>query len=303
MRIIGSLFYTLLIMVLVVPFLYGAYIGKNVNPFNFKSIKSVLAFLNIIFVCILILSMSFVLKTRGTDDGPFMLAGLILFAFLQFFLITNNTLVEFLSNKTKIMQLYLFNNFYFETNKCIVKLKIEKGWKNIYCWKNNKIKTKVCIVREIENMEDIFLFLSLFYENFSKSNYLDYQDFTDFAKKNGMFIKTYEVDIKKEEKILPIEYLLRKRGISTEVKKLNINNSSEEELSNLPFINIIKAKKIKKQINEVGQFKSFWEFANFAEITPNQGLILSKLVNTKKLQFKKDNTVINKDKSDRKVDI
>ena len=289
----------------VVRSLYRAYESKGIEPLSFSGIRSILAILNIIFICALIFSIPWVLQIKEPDElvGQFMLAGLIIFAFLQFFLITNDTLANILSDffsKFNLIKLYLFNNFYFETPYCIIELKTENGWKNIYCYENGKLNPKVCLIREIENTEDILLFLSLIYENFSKNNDMNYQIFTDFAKRNGMFMKTYEVII---ERGLPFNALLKKNGISTEVKKLNINTAAEEEITNLPFINIVTAKRILKHINEVGQFKSFWEFANFARITPNQGLILSKLVCTKEIPADKNNKAINKDKFDRKVDI
>ena len=107
----------------------------------------------------------------------------------------------------------MFNKFYFETPYCIIELKTENGWKNIYCYENCKLNPKVCLIREIENTEDILLFLSLIYENFSKNNDMNYQMFIDFAKRNGMFIKTYEVVINREEKRVPIENILRKRKL------------------------------------------------------------------------------------------
>ena len=154
--------------------LYRAYESRGIDPLSFSGIRSILALLNIIFVCALIFAIPWVLQIKELDElvGQFMLAGLIIFAFLQFFLISNDTLANILSDffrKFTLIKLYLFNDFYFETPYCIIELKTENGWKNIYCYENCKLNPKVCLIREIENTEDILLFLSLIFENFSLS--------------------------------------------------------------------------------------------------------------------------------------
>lgn len=73
--------------------------------------------------------------------------------------------------------------------------------------------------------------------------------------------------------------------------KININSCSEEELLNLPGINIALAKKTMEYRNTNNGFNSFEQFIDKMEIKPHFAIQLKDLIEVNKLEYKKDITV------------
>ena len=262
---------------------------------TFRNIRGIFAILNLIYVAVAIV-LSFIAISKAGDTGCFIAAGLIIFGALQWFLINNDKLADILYFHRKNMAIWFLNSFKCEIGRCGIEIIKENGWKNIYCYESDKINKKVCVIRGIDNVESTTFFMSLLYENFFKNDNFYYPDFVQYAKNNGMFIKEYEINTKNVDyEIKHIDKFLAEKGISAKINKLNINTATELEITNLPLINAIMAKRIVKHIKEEGEFKSFWEFAKFAKISPNQGLILSKLVFAEK--GKEQKTEKEKDRS------
>lgn len=67
-------------------------------------------------------------------------------------------------------------------------------------------------------------------------------------------------------------------------KKLDINNCSEIELTELPGISIVIAKKAIKRREEIGGFKSVDEFLNFIKLKPHMENQLRELIKTEKMK-------------------
>lgn len=284
------------------------YKNNGLNPFNFSGIRNVLALFNIIYI-ILALSVGFIFFLGRGIEGEFMLAGLIIFGLIQWFLINNDKLSEILYFHRKNIKIILLNSFYLNAYNFTVELTKEKGMVNFYCiYIENPTNPKVFVIREIDNTESITFFTLLFWENFSKNNNLQFLEILDFAKNCGMIIKKADIKLIGEkryeffnsiEKGKSLSKLLLQNNISFEIKRININTSTEQEIANLPMINVIYAKKIKNHIVNNGNFKNFWEFAKFVKLSPNQGRILSKLV-----FFDDKNTDISQNlKQDRSLDI
>lgn len=268
---------------------------RSAKILTFRNIRGIFAILNLIYVAAAMVFSLIAIGKLG-DAGCFAAAGLIIFGALQWFLITNDKLADILYFHRKNMAIWFFNSFKCEIGKCGIEIIKENGWKNIYCYELDKINKKVCVIRGIDNVESTTFFMSLLYENFFKTDMFDYLNFLEYAKNNGMFIKEYEINTKNVDyEIKHIDKFLAEKGISAKINKLNINTATELEITNLPLINAIMAKRIVKHVNEEGEFKSFWEFAKFAKISPNQGLILSKLVFAEK--GKEQKTKKEKDRS------
>ncbi len=67
-------------------------------------------------------------------------------------------------------------------------------------------------------------------------------------------------------------------------KKLDINNCSEIELTELPGISIVIAKKAIRRREEIGGFKSVDEFLNFIKLKPHMENQLRELIKTEKMK-------------------
>ncbi|MBR6162721.1 helix-hairpin-helix domain-containing protein [bacterium] len=80
--------------------------------------------------------------------------------------------------------------------------------------------------------------------------------------------------------------------------KIDINSASEEELKELPGINIILAKKIIKRREETGGFKNFNEFVNYTKVTDDIQKQLFPVIIFKEMEKKK-----NKKSDERNLDI
>ena len=266
--------------------LYNFYKNKGIDPFNFLSIRSIFALINIIYI-LFALSVGFIIFLGRGIEGEFMLAGLILFGLMQWYLICNDKLAEILNFQWKNIKIILLKSFYWDTYDFTVELVKEKSMVNFYCMDKNNSKFPVFVIREVDNVESIPFFTSLFWENYSKTKSLKYQNILNFAKNNGMIIR--ESDFNNVY-----------NGTAFEIIKTNINMATEQEIANLPMINVICAKRIKKHIKNEGCFKNFWEFAKVAKLTPNQGVILSKLVYFETQDTKKQEQ---KQKYDRSLDV
>jgi len=81
-------------------------------------------------------------------------------------------------------------------------------------------------------------------------------------------------------------------------EKIDINNCSEIELTELPGISIVLAKKIIKKREEINGFKSAEEFFVFLKLKPHMENQLKNLIKTEKMR----GSVIQKKHSERSVD-
>ena len=70
----------------------------------------------------------------------------------------------------------------------------------------------------------------------------------------------------------------------TSAKKLDVNNCSEIELTELPGISIVIAKKAIKRREEIGGFKSIDEFLSFIKLKPHMENQLRELIKTEKMK-------------------
>ena len=182
----------------------------------------------------------------------------------------------------------LFHGYRWETLDCIIELIKEKGINNIYCYNktpsNDENIFHICVIREIDNSIKNYNFIQFLFDNYAGADWFSYSDFIDFANKNGMFLRTYNLSKPLDNPQKHLNILMKENGIKIKPKKLNINEASLQEIINLPFINIVTAKKIIKHKEETGDFKSFWEFAKFLKLNENQGTVLSKLVFVKQVK-------------------
>ena len=187
------------------------------------------------------------------------------------------------------------NNFIWEAKKFIIILKNENHKKNLYCWNKDNL---LCVIREVDNIMNNYDFLNAMYTNFYHSETFDYDKFIEYSNQMGMYIRTYNIINKlPDNEKFSLEKLMKTNNINLEFKKININTAALQEIINLPFINIVTAKKLQNHIKENGNFKTFWEFAKFLKLNINQGEVLSKLVFVKpvKDKVKKQKTIkINK---------
>ena len=87
-------------------------------------------------------------------------------------------------------------------------------------------------------------------------------------------------------------------NVEKPVQKVDINNCSEVELTELPGINIVKAKKIIKKREAINGFKSIKEFFNFVQLKPNFQSQLENRIEIKK----KQGTLKQERYSERKLD-
>jgi DNA uptake protein ComE-like DNA-binding protein len=67
-------------------------------------------------------------------------------------------------------------------------------------------------------------------------------------------------------------------------EKLDINNASEIELTALPGISIVMAKKLVKKREEIGGFKTVNDVFVFLQIKPHMQAQLEKLICVKKIK-------------------
>ena len=84
----------------------------------------------------------------------------------------------------------------------------------------------------------------------------------------------------------------------TSTEKLDVNNCSEIELTELPGISIVIAKKAIRRREEIGGFKSVDEFLSFIKLKPHMESQLRELVKTEKMK----GSLYQKKYSERSVD-
>ena len=250
---------------IVIP-VFSYYKANEIDPLNFGSIRNILAFINLVYL-IFALTFGFLLCIGRGIEREFMLAGLIIFGAVQMFLINNDKLAEILYFHRINIKILLFKSFLIHTYNFSAELTKENGEVYFYLLTEDSPTAPVLLIREIDNIESVVFFTSLFWENYSKTANLRYYDAVNFAKNNGMVVRELNFRDFTEQK----RTLFKASGI-------NINTASEQEIANLPLINIVTAKRVRKHIEKEGEFNSFWEFAKYTKLTPYQGLILSKLV-------------------------
>ena len=199
---------------------------------------------------------------------------------LKYSIFMKNKDMKYFFNKNFLLK--FSNNFIWKTKNFVIIFKKENHKKNLYCYNNDDL---LCVIREVDNILNNYDFLKAVYSNYYASEVFDYNKFIEYSNQMRMYIRTYNITNKlpKDEKF-NIEKLLKINDINLEFKKININTANLQEIINLPFINIVAAKKIQNHIKESGNFKTFWEFAKFLNLNINQGLTLSKLVFVKPIK-------------------
>ena len=82
-----------------------------------------------------------------------------------------------------------------------------------------------------------------------------------------------------------------------DVKKVDINNASQDELTDLPGISVIMAKKAIKRRSEIGGFKTVDEFLSYLNVQPAMAdklkprLFLSEIKGVKKMEHYNERNV------------
>ena len=272
--------------------------------FNFKNIK---LYISIIFIGIIFAFCYNICKIE--KDMYASGVGIIFISNIFWFLLLDNDITRFVNKNYNKFKINILRNFHWETGSNIIHLMVEKGWSYIYCL--DKKSLDISVISEIENSDTLITFMNLLYDNFYEIPDFSFENFIDFAKNNRVMIKKYKLNLGNFNKIVirkmnfmnfvkgrqintkeyklnikNIGKVLRQYGISVDTKKININTATEQEITNLPLINIVMAKRIKKHIEEDGEFSSFWEFADFVGITPSQGIILTKFIFIQKTKNK-----------------
>ena len=70
----------------------------------------------------------------------------------------------------------------------------------------------------------------------------------------------------------------------TRKEKLDVNNASEVEITSLPGISIVLAKKIIKRREEIGGFKDVNDFLDFTQLKPHMRMQLRDLICVNKMK-------------------
>ena len=158
-------------------------------------------------------------------------------------------------------------------------------------WKNQKMKCKnleaelrfqVIYIRDnyrtykikTKKRNDIDLYWNVVLSNFS--NKISYNEMVEKLTNTNIcdkFNVYFDEKEKKEKKL--------KRN------KIDINNCSEMNLTNLSCVNIAVAKRIVKKREEIGGFKSLEDFYNYLKIKPHQKKLIEKEVIIKKIKISK----------------
>lgn len=148
-------------------------------------------------------------------------------------------------------------------------------------------KFKLAIIMSYEKVPNIIFKKDIFY--FLKIHQTKYENYIIitgslkkiiklyYSIKNGVMVsnnnnntnsKQIIKNLLKDCKNINIEY--ENREDKEKLKKINVNSASVKELSGVPFISIMQATKIKKQIKDNGEFTSLWQFAEFMNYEQTQ---------------------------------
>lgn len=186
-------------------------------------------------------------------------------------------------------------------------------------WKNLRLSNDNCYlilgadgvsIRGVEKKPE-----ANFYRSFKviKTNIHSMEEVWNMFCKNFSYNKTYDGLIEEcklfglvvEEKLLenPVG-AARNKGVNTKIdikqddlKKVDINNASQEELTDLPGISVIMAKKAIKRRSEIGGFKTVDEFLSYLNVQPAMAdklkpkLFLSEIKGIKKIEHYNERNV------------
>lgn len=128
---------------------------------------------------------------------------------------------------------------------------------------------------KVHNYTDLW---NMFCKNFS--SYKTYDDLIDDCRLYQLSIYEYASQAKKPVESLKVIALPQKKNI----EKLDINNCSEIELTELPGISIVMAKKAIKRRDEIGGFKTIEDFFMFMKLKPHMENQLRELICVKKMK-------------------
>ena len=167
----------------------------------------------------------------------------------------------------------IWKNLKLSNNYCY--LKLESDGVSITCKEKNYPYRKFNVIEShVHEYKDLW---NMFCINFNHNK--NYDDLVDDCRLYKLSI--YET-VKKTKTITEFEN--RKTLDNTKTAKLDINNSSEIEITNLPGINIIMAKKIVKKRNEIGGFKTIEEIFEVIKLKPHFEKQLYELICIKKMK-------------------
>lgn len=139
-----------------------------------------------------------------------------------------------------------------------------------------------------------------------KSNVHDWEELWNLFCRNFTYNKSYDGLLEDCRRFnLVVEEKLYEKPVQTELpdmqpttKKVDINNCSEAEMTNLPGVSIIMAKKAIKVRIETGGFDSLEDFYKLLNIQPNMQQQLNDIV----YLGKKSESSANKRSSERRID-
>lgn len=105
---------------------------------------------------------------------------------------------------------------------------------------------------------------------FSFDEYSDYDGIYKALHKSGYFlVESKYIPISKELRSREQKIITRKQSAPPLSERVNINKASEEELSKLPGVNIVRAKKLVQYRALHNGFKSEEEFIKIANVKPH----------------------------------
>ncbi len=181
-------------------------------------------------------------------------------------------------------------------------------------WKDLKLSNKNCFILLDNDGVSITVKEKIYpYRKFKvvTSHVHTYTDLWDMFCLNFSHNKTYD-DLVKDSNLYRLsiyEYPLSQTiqeevrvspAYDSNVEKLDINNCSEIELTELPGISIVMAKKAIKKREEIGGFKTIEEFFGFMKLKPHMEQQLREKVCVKKMKGARKKVERN---SERRVDL
>lgn len=141
---------------------------------------------------------------------------------------------------------------------------------------NGRVSRSFRILRSnVHGDEDLW---NMFCETFSEHTTYD-----ELVKKCRLFNVIIEENISEEPKT-DIKQDIKP---NVEIKRVDINNCSEQDLTELPGISVIMAKKAVKKREEIGGFKDVEDFFTFLQIKPHMQENLVCLITVNEMKNKK----------------
>ena len=179
-------------------------------------------------------------------------------------------------------------------------------------WKNLRVSNKFCTLRLARDGQTITAKESIIYGNRilrvikSKVHPIDdlwdmlcmsFDHNTSFEGLVELF-RRFEVQVYIEGEVVQKNQVLDVKNVK-EKEKLDVNNASEVELTALPGVSIVMAKKLIKKREDIGGFKSVSDVCIFLRLKPHMQKQLEELICVKKM----NGSVSIKRYEERKIDL